>query len=40
MKKDIYQRVTDKVIADLEEGELTWRKPWNAGNTEGRILDR
>ena len=38
MKKDIYQRVTDKIIADLEQGELTWLKPWSAGNTDGRII--
>ncbi|MEL6521057.1 MAG: zincin-like metallopeptidase domain-containing protein [Pseudomonadota bacterium] len=37
MKKDIYQKVTDKIIADLEKGELTWLKPWSAGNMEGRI---
>ena len=37
MKTDIYQRVTDKIIADLEQGNLTWLKPWSAGNTEGRI---
>ena len=38
MKTDIYQRVTDKILADLEKGELTWRKPWSAANTEGRIM--
>lgn len=32
MKCDIYGQVTDKIIADLEKGELTWLKPWNAGN--------
>lgn len=37
MKTDLYQRVTDKIIADLEQGNLTWLKPWSAGNTEGRI---
>lgn len=37
MRSDIYQTVTDKIIADLEQGELTWLKPWNAGNTAGRI---
>ena len=37
MKTDIYQRVTDKIIADLERGNLTWLKPWSASNTEGRI---
>lgn len=38
MKTDVYQRVTDKIIADLEKGELTWLKPWSAGNTDGRIV--
>lgn len=37
MKADIDQKVTDKIIADLEMGELSWLKPWNAGNLEGRI---
>lgn len=37
MKQDIYQKVTDKIVADLERGELTWLKPWSAGNMEGRI---
>jgi len=38
MKTDIYQKVTDKIIADLEKGELTWLKPWTAGNMDGRIV--
>ena len=38
MKQDLYQKVTDKIIADLEQGELTWLKPWSAGNTDGRIV--
>lgn len=38
MKQDVYQKVTDKIIADLEQGELTWLKPWSAGNAEGRIV--
>ncbi len=38
MKTDIYQKVTDKIIADLEQGELTWLKPWSAGNMDGRVL--
>ena len=37
MKKDIYQKVTDKIVADLEQGELSWLKPWNAKNLEGKI---
>ena len=27
---DIYSRITHKILADLEKGELTWRKPWNS----------
>ena len=38
MKQDIYQKVTDKIIADLEQGELTWLKPWSSGNMDGRII--
>jgi len=38
MKQDIYQKVTDRIIADLEQGELTWLKPWSAGNMDGRIV--
>jgi antirestriction protein ArdC len=38
MKKDIYAQVTDKIIADLEQGELTWLKPWSTENLNGRIV--
>ena len=38
MRHDVYQTVTQKIIADLEQGELTWLKPWTAGNTAGRIM--
>ena len=34
---DVYTRITDKIIADLEQGVRTWMKPWNAGNAAGRI---
>jgi antirestriction protein ArdC len=37
-RQDVYTRITDKIIADLEQGVRTWMKPWNAGNTAGRIL--
>lgn len=35
--QDVYARVTDKIVADLEKGVRPWLKPWSAGNTEGRI---
>ena len=37
LNKDVYSRVTDRIIADLEKGVRPWMKPWNAGNTVGRI---
>jgi len=36
-RQDVYTRITDKIIADLEQGVRTWMKPWNAGRTAGRI---
>ena len=30
MRKDIYQRVTDSIVAELERGVRPWLKPWNA----------
>ena len=36
-RQDVYARITDKIIADLEQGVRTWMKPWNAGHRAGRI---
>lgn len=36
-KKDIYSRITDKIIADLEQGVRPWMKPWNAEHAAGKI---
>jgi antirestriction protein ArdC len=36
-RADIYTRITDRIVADLEKGVRPWMKPWNAANTEGRI---
>jgi len=36
-RKDIYSRITDKIIADLEKGVRPWMKPWNAEHAAGRI---
>jgi antirestriction protein ArdC len=37
MKTDIYQRITDEIIAELERGVRPWSKPWNAEHAAGRI---
>ena len=36
-RADVYSRVTDRIIADLEQGVRPWLKPWNADNAAGRI---
>lgn len=36
-RKDVYSRVTDRIIADLEQGVRPWMKPWNAEHAAGRI---
>jgi N-terminal domain of anti-restriction factor ArdC len=36
-KQDVYSRVTNKIIADLERGNLTWLQPWQAGHAAGQI---
>lgn len=37
MKKDIYQTITNRIIADLENGVRPWMKPWSTEHGEGRI---
>ena len=33
---DIYTRITDRIVEDLEQGVRPWMKPWSAANTDGR----
>jgi len=35
--KDIYQEVTDTIIAQLEAGTIPWEKPWTGEDT--RLLE-
>ena len=37
LTKDVYSRITEKIIADLEAGVRPWTKPWNAEHAAGRI---
>lgn len=37
MKTDVYQKVTDRIVAELEKGVQPWFKPWNAEHAAGRI---
>lgn len=27
---DIYQEITDRMIREMEQGQIPWRKPWMA----------
>ena len=36
-RDDIYAKITDRIVADLEKGVRPWVKPWSAANTTGRI---
>ena len=36
-RQDIYAKITNKIIADLEQGVRPWMKPWNAEHAAGRI---
>lgn len=38
MRYDVYQKITDHIVEQLERGVRPWLKPWSAGNGEGRIL--
>ena len=36
-RPDVYSRITDKIVADLEQGVRPWFKPWNAEHAAGKI---
>ena len=36
-KADLYARITNRIIADLEAGTRPWLKPWNAEHAAGRV---
>ena len=36
-RPDVYSRITDKIVADLEQGVRPWFKPWSADHAAGKI---
>ncbi|MCY4304586.1 MAG: zincin-like metallopeptidase domain-containing protein [Aestuariivita sp.] len=38
MRSEIYQNITNQIIADLEEGELTWLKPWGSEDNSAQMM--
>jgi hypothetical protein len=37
MRTDVYQRITDQIVSELEKGVRPWFKAWNAEHAAGRI---
>jgi antirestriction protein ArdC len=38
MRADVYQTVTDQILAELEKGVRPWQRPWNANHMDGRVV--
>lgn len=38
MKHDIYQRITNHIVDQLEQGVRPWTQPWKGGEASGRII--
>jgi len=36
-RADVYTRITNRIVSDLEQGVRSWLKPWNAEHMAGRI---
>ena len=36
-KVDLYTRITNRIVAELEKGTRPWLKPWNGDHAAGRI---
>ena len=36
-KQDVYSRVTNRIICDLEKGTLPWVQPWQSGHVAGSV---
>jgi antirestriction protein ArdC len=37
VRQDVYQRVTDRIVSELEKGVRPWLKPWSVEHAAGRI---
>jgi antirestriction protein ArdC len=37
MRADVYQKITDQIVAALEQGVRPWHQPWKAEHSAGRI---
>lgn len=37
MKQDIYEKITNRIVRELEQGTRPWLRPWSAEHAAGRI---
>lgn len=37
-QSDLYSRVTQKIVTDLEKGQLMWRQPWNSDRLTSQVM--
>ena len=37
IKAHVYQRITDRIVAELEQAVRPWLKPWSSEHAAGRI---
>ena len=37
-RRDVYTRVTDRIVQSLEQGVRPWHQPWTGGRTDGRMV--
>ena len=38
MRTDVYQRITNQIVHELEQGVRPWMQPWSAAHADGRIV--
>ena len=38
MRTDVYERITNQIVHELEQGVRPWMKPWSAEHADGRIV--
>jgi antirestriction protein ArdC len=38
MRSDVYQRITNQIILELEQGVRPWMQPWSAAHGDGRVV--
>ena len=38
MRADVYQRITDQIVSQLEQGVRPWMQPWSTAHADQRIV--